>query len=73
MANDCVRPGRNHLLILGDFDGCGRERVFSVHDGNEIEPNRNEQVSGHNTAERNDGPPEAVVERWHDKKRYEAD
>src|SRR5262249_20942398 len=66
VANDRIGPGRNDRLILGDFDGRRRERVFSIHPNDETKPDRNEHVSGDHDAERHGGPLEAVVESGHD-------
>src|SRR5262249_26502157 len=73
MANDCVRPGRNDLLIFGDFDGCGGKCVLSIHEGDEIEPCHDKNIADHNAAERHDRPPDAEVKRWHAKKGDESD
>src|ERR1044071_943209 len=51
VAHDRIRSRRDNLLILCDLDRrCGK-RIFSIHTGNKIKPDRNESVTDHNKTE----------------------
>jgi hypothetical protein len=73
MAHDGVRSRRDDLLAGRDFDGGGREGVLAIDEENEIEADHHEDVAQHDTPDRNGGPPEAMVERGHDKDRDESE